>query len=238
MSCGVAPTDARGKYKEAIADYSAALWIDPNDSNTYAHRGYAFWRNGELAAAKSDFEKAVKLDPTNNYALIGRGTVLAAKKDFEDAINAFTESLKLNPEDVDSLIGRADTYGMSKQYDKQIADYHEAIKIAPEEAMPHNNLAWTLATCPEEKYRDGKQAVEEASKAVELTHNKQGEFIDTLAASYAEAGDFDKAAEQQQQAIELVENEKVRKGMRARLELFHKHQAYREVPGENSAENE
>ncbi len=104
--------------------------------------------------------------------------------------------------------------------------------------MAHNNLAWTLATCPEEKFRDGKQAVEEASKAVELTHNKQGEFVDTLAAAYAEAGDFDKAVEQQQQAIGLVENEKVRKEMGARVELFRKHQAYREVPGQNSAEND
>jgi tetratricopeptide (TPR) repeat protein len=225
----------REKYKEAIADYSAALWIAPGSSTTYAHRGYAFWRNGELAAAKADFEKAIQLDPTNTYALMGRGSIRAAKKEFDQAIADFSECLRMDAEDVEALVGRADTYGMMKQYDKQIADYREAIKAAPEQSMAHNNLAWILATCPEEKYRAGKEAVEQASKAVELTKEKQGEFIDTLAAAYAEAGDFDKAEQEQQKAIELVDGEKTRKEMRARQELFRKHEAYRETPGENNA---
>ena len=225
----------RGKYKEAIADYSAALWIAPRSSTTYAHRGYAFWRNGEQAAAKADFEKAIELDSTNTYALMGRGSMRAAKKEFDQAIADFNECLRMDAEDVEALVGRADTYGMMKQYDKQIADYREAIKAAPEQSMAHNNLAWILATCPEEKYRGGKEAVEQASKAVELTKEKQGEFIDTLAAAYAEAGDFDKAEQEQQKAIELVDDEKTRKEMRARQELFRKHEAYRETPGENNA---
>jgi tetratricopeptide (TPR) repeat protein len=227
-----------GKYKEAIADYSAALWIEPNNSATYANRGYAFWRNGESAAAKVDFEKAIELDPANTYALIGRGSIRATKKEFDDSIADFNECLRLDPKDVESLLGRANTYGMMKEYEKQIADYREAIGLAPDHSMAHNNLAWTLATCPEEKYRDGKAAVDEATKAVELTQNKQGEFIDTLAAAYAEKGDFDKAAEYQQKAIDLVEDEKVRKDMRARLEMFRKHEAYRETPGENASANE
>ena len=122
-----------------------------------------------------------------------------------------------------------------KQYDKQIADYREAIRVAPDDSTAHNNLAWILATCPDEKYRSGKEAVDQADKAVELTNNKQGEFIDTLASAYAEAGDFDKAAENQQKAIDMESDDKQRKDMQARLDKFRKHEAYRETPGENSA---
>jgi tetratricopeptide (TPR) repeat protein len=224
----------RGKYKEAIADYSAALWIDA-DASTYAHRGYAFLRNGELAAAKNDFEKAIKLDPENTYALIGRGRLLAEKKEFDKALADFNTCVQLEPKDAEPLVARADIYGQMKQYDKQIADYREAIRVAPDDSTAHNNLAWILATCPEEKYRGGKEAVDQADKAVELTKNKQGEFIDTLAAAYAEAGDFDKAAENQQKAIDMESDEKQRKDMQARLEMFRKHEAYRETPGENPA---
>ncbi|HEY2828216.1 MAG TPA: tetratricopeptide repeat protein [Pirellulales bacterium] len=227
----------REKYQQAIADYSAALWAQPDNPTTYTHRGYAFWRNGEPGAAEADFEKAIKLDPANRYALGGRASLRASKKEFDRALADFNECVRLDPSSAEPLVNRADTYGLMKQYDKQIADYREAIKLAPDEAMAHNNLAWILATCPEEKFRNGTEAVEQGNKAVELTQNKQGEFIDTLAAAYAEAGDFDKAADYQQKAIDLVSDEKTRKGMHDRLELFQKHEPYRETPGEQTAAN-
>ena len=51
------------------------------------------------------------------------------------------------------------------------------------------------ATCPEEKHRNGQQAVEYATKACELTAWKNAPYLGTLAAAYAEAGDFAKAVQ-------------------------------------------
>ena len=49
-------------------------------------------------------------------------------------------------------------------------------------------MAWHLCTAPDEKARDGKRAVEAATKACELTEYKNGGYLDTLAAAYAEVG--------------------------------------------------
>ena len=59
------------------------------------------------------------------------------------------------------------------EYDKAIADYNQAMAIDPNDAHAYNDLAWLHATCPDEKYRDGKKAVENASKAYQLDGGKK-----------------------------------------------------------------
>jgi hypothetical protein len=59
-----------------------------------------------------------------------------------------------------------------------------------------------LATCPDARYRDGKLAVAAATRAAELTNWKDRNVLETLAAAYAEAGDFASAVHWQQRARE------------------------------------
>jgi len=63
------------------------------------------------------------------------------------------------------------------------------------------DLSRLLATCSDEKLRDGKRAVELATKANELTAGKDASVLDALAAAHAEIGDFDKAVEYQKQSL-------------------------------------
>ena len=83
---------------------------------------------------------------------------------------------------------------------------------------------------PVEQFRDGKAAVEHATKASELGQGKDPYALDTLAAALGEAGEFDKAAETQQRAIELMTDDKLRSGMRDRLELYKQRKPFRDEP--------
>ena len=58
-----------------------------------------------------------------------------------------------------------------------------------------NDLAWLLATCPDNSVRNGQKAVELAQQAVQLSNGRSPEILDTLAAAYAEAGRFHEAVE-------------------------------------------
>jgi hypothetical protein len=51
-----------------------------------------------------------------------------------------------------------------------------------------NNIAWLLATSPEAKLRDGKEAVAVATKAMQIAGGNDPALLDTVAAAYAEAG--------------------------------------------------
>ncbi len=70
-----------------------------------------------------------------------------------------------------------------------------------------NNLSWVLATSPKEDIRDGKKALEYALKSCELTEYKEAHILSTLAASYAEMGDFAKAREWSEKAVDLATKE-------------------------------
>jgi tetratricopeptide (TPR) repeat protein len=68
-----------------------------------------------------------------------------------------------------------------------------------------NNLAWLLATNPDPTVRDGTQAVKLASWAAELTHQLDPGALDTLAAAYAEAGNFKEAIAAAEQGLRLTD---------------------------------
>jgi len=67
-----------------------------------------------------------------------------------------------------------------------------------------NGLAWRQATYPSAAIRDGTKAVENARQACELSDWSVAAHRDTLAAAYAEKGDFAAAVREQNEAIKLV----------------------------------
>ena len=83
-----------------------------------------------------------------------------------------------------------------------------------------NNLAWILATCPDEDLRDPQRALAVAQAECERTSWKDASLLDTLAAAHAAAGDFAKAIEQQEKAIELIEDAEAKKSLTERLDLY------------------
>jgi tetratricopeptide (TPR) repeat protein len=82
--------------------------------------------------------------------------------------------------------------------------YQKAIQLQPQFIQAQISLAWILATCPAASLRNGSQAVALMEKANQLSSGKDPKVLRTLAAAYAEAGQFDDAIATAQKAIALA----------------------------------
>ena len=89
-------------------------------------------------------------------------------------------------------------------FEKAKEDYEAAVKLNPDLDESLNGFAWFLATCPDAKFRNGKEAVKLATKACKFSEGKDWYHLDTLAAAYAESGDFKQAVEYAQKAIAVA----------------------------------
>jgi tetratricopeptide (TPR) repeat protein len=90
------------------------------------------------------------------------------------------------------------------RYGEALAHLEAAYAVNPGDVAIVNNLAWLLATSPEATQRDGPRAVRLAEWACRTTSHKSPPLLDSLAAAYAQAGQFDRAIRTTEQAIEIV----------------------------------
>ena len=109
-----------------------------------------------------------------------------------------------------------------------VTEYKEWIRQEPKSGEVHASLARLLAAGPE-GVRDGRLAVELATRACELGDWKNVQWIEILAASYAEAGKFDKAIENQKKVLALTSPAAPgAKEVQQRLDLYTRKTPYRD----------
>ncbi len=207
----------KGEYDKAISACNEAIRADPQYAVAYAFRGNIWLFKGDKEKALADFNEAIRLNPKDASAHINRGTLWEAKREYDKALADFNEAIIwLDAKSPNAYVSRGDVWRAKGDNGKALADYNEAIRLAPRSASAWNARAWLAATCAEAKYRNGKSAVDDATRACELTGTKTWDYFEILGAAYAEAGAFDAAVKCEEKAIELApENEKA--NLRSRL---------------------
>jgi len=196
-----------GDTKAARADLDEALKDRPGEVNALELRGVISAGEGDYRQAIEDFEGLRKIAPKNPDLLAQLGLLYEANKQPRKAIENYSDALAIVPDNYLALRGRADAYLNVGKHSQAVSDYDAAMKLKADDSNMLNNFAWVLATSPDEGVRNGKRAVELGIEAAKLTEYKKPHILSTLAASYAESGDFDKARQWSQKAVQLGQDD-------------------------------
>lgn len=215
------------EWEKAIGALSSAITLSPTNSAAYDWRGCAYYVYGSYDLAIRDFNIVLRFNPTNANAFLNRGNAYAMNKDFKKAIDDLNAHLRLNPKNDLAYALRGHYHYESGEFQKALRDYKKAILLNPNSDRAYNGVGWLKATCPDQAMRNAKEAIEAAKTACELTDWEQWQCINTLAAAYAEAGDFEKAIAYQSQVLSTDQvSEDDRNDMRQRLSLYRQGMPY------------
>jgi tetratricopeptide (TPR) repeat protein len=138
----------------------------------------------------ADYKQATKVDTKHAAAWYNLGNMLFSQGKFADAIHCWDQTLVVQPSLFRAYNNRAAAHVQLRNYGAAVADYEKTLELNPAFAKAYDNFAWLLATAEDSAFRNPTRAVQYARRACELTDNKDWSHLSTLAASYAESGDF------------------------------------------------
>ena len=228
-------------YKEAVKLLTRAIEDEHGDviklALAHRFRGLAYKHLGRRDEALNDFLEVIRIQPNLDLGYYDAGVIYNLTNRYKEAVDAMTRAINLRQDDhglARRRSERGNAYFHLGQFKQAQDDFVAAVRVDPRDPDVLNNAAWFRATCPDPAFRNGKEAVELASRACQLDKWKDADQIDTLAAAHAEAGNFAEAERYQLKALSLLSaNEALRPKFQARLKLYRAKQPIRQEIGQS-----
>ena len=196
-----------GDVDAALKDVDAAIKVQPNLLVAHLLQAEILASSDRVDEAIANLEKLVPLAPNQTKLLEPLATFYLVGGRPRKSIETYTKIIGLEPENYRALRFRGDANLNIGNHAAAVADFEAALKLNGEDDGLLNNYAWVLATSPDDNVRDGKRSLELATKAAKLTSYNLPHVLSTLAAAYAETGDFENAKKWSAKSVELAEQE-------------------------------
>jgi tetratricopeptide (TPR) repeat protein len=195
---------AKGQVDEAISHCERAVAMRPTDPDAQVSLGDALLQKGRIDDAIAHYQKAMTVRSDHFLARYGLGHALLEKGELDGAIQVCHSALMIRPADADCHTTLAIALEEKGEPAEAIQHYEKALQLAPRSIPMLTNFAWLLATSQNASLRNGRKAVELAGQADELVGGTNTLVLRTLAAAYAENGEFAKAIRTARSAMQLA----------------------------------
>lgn len=187
---------------KALVEYNAAIREEPGNAEAYVNRGQLLGELGMQEQAMADFAVALHLNPGRAEAYYNRALEYLKRREVDAAITDLNRAVEFRPDLCESYVKRAEAFSLKGDRVAEVRDLETASTTRCRK-MVLNSLAWERATAAAIELRDGVSAIELATDACAETQWKTSACLDTLAAAYAEAGDFGSAIEFERRALAM-----------------------------------
>jgi protein O-mannosyl-transferase len=221
----------QGRIQDAIEHYYATLRLKPDHEGAHNNLGLTFAFHGQWQEATNHYLAALRANPGNPDVHFNMGIAQMNLGDMTDAIRHLTITVERLPSHPLAHRYLGDALADARRVKEAMAEYRKALQVNPNQPEALNNLAWLLATQPDDTVRNGKEAVHLAEQACQLTQFGSPLMLGTLAAAYAEAGQFEHAVQTARRAEGVATqqgNTELASKLHAMAEKYERHQAHRD----------
>ena len=222
----------QGKLAEAEEHFRRAAQIAPREGSFYRGLATLLVRQGKVKQAIAELRAGSALAPADPELYCQLGSLLEGQQRADEALQQYDAALQLRPDHRRAGHNKAALLARMGRTAEAIEQYRAVLQHHPNSAITLNNLAWLLATARNPLCRNGAEAVQLAQRALRQPDHNPLQVLATLAAAYAEAGDFDKAVETAAQAVQLASERQqpaIANAIGRQLDSYRQRQPWREA---------
>ncbi|MBK8267034.1 MAG: tetratricopeptide repeat protein [Planctomycetes bacterium] len=195
----------RGRLTEAEKRFRSALDMEPGNGIYRFSLAQCIALQGRDAEALEATDRTLEITPNDANVHLLRGRVLINMEHMQEAASSLQEALDLNPSLEQAYVLLAGVQRDENKHAESIRSLESGQKQLPDSLVIANDLAFSLAACPNESLRDPQRAISLARQICDATFQQDVNFLDTLATAYSAAREYAKAAEVITKAIERAE---------------------------------
>ncbi|MGO8765798.1 MAG: tetratricopeptide repeat protein [Limisphaerales bacterium] len=193
----------KNDYAGAAREFALSLQSNPANLEARMNLGHALSLLGRYDEAEGEFQAALKMAPGNAPMRQAYAEALAKEGKSNEALEQLQLAVILHPS-AQAAMELGSWYYAAGNMRKAAASLRRALDLGPDNPEALNNLAWVLATSPDDSLRNGKEALTDAERACQLTSYRRPEMLSALAAAQAETGDFPQAIATIQSAMTIA----------------------------------
>ncbi len=187
-----------GNLEAAAATYQMAVTVEPQFIDGYCRLSQVRIEQNLYDRAVSHLQTGLQANPNQEKLLKTLGEVTISTQDFSTAIQAYQKLVTTSPKQWQYWRTLGLLYVNTRQFDRAVEAFQQAVGVGADSAQAHNDLARLYAGLDQSL----DLAVELANKAVSLS--REAQYLDTLAYIYYRSGDYSKAIQAAQAAIQLA----------------------------------
>ncbi len=210
------------------------IQADPDDEGRILLQAQFYLEKKDYAKSAAILEQFRAKHPEDDGLTVQLAALYTQLKKSKKAWELLEPFLEKHPEEAARLLHLKSQVMIGlNRHEEAVEALETVLKTEPDDEVSLNNLSWLLSTSPHDSIRDGKRSLELALKACELSEYKAAYILSTLAAAYAETGDFDRAIEWAKKSIELAPEDDNTKdqieSLQKELQSYENKQPFRET---------
>ena len=195
--------EEKGENDQALGIWKKAVALDPGNEKAQNGLGISLYVHGEIQEAFEHLRQAVRINPMSVQDRFVLGRFTLDQGHAEQALPDLQAAIAIRPHFESCEEALASAYEALGRNSEALAHWRRAQAIDSDRVSAMIGAAWLLATARDASLRNGAEAVRLAESARDAEPDNP-EVLDTLAAAYAEEGQFTRASASAERALELA----------------------------------